>query len=156
MALIDPERLAKLLEMTRSPHAAEALTAISRANEVVLSAGLTWKKVVEPVDELRIAADTVRQLIAENEALKTQIAELLGQRRPGGIADDWRSTGNPAAEAAWVLGLQAAGIITLIDRDRNLAAAIQHWPGQPGQPQCDGLAEMVRRIIAETGEKPPP
>ena len=94
----DRTRLAKLLEMTASPHDAEALTALRMATKLVRELGLTWDQALTPpqkgtqappVPDARHALQQAR-LQGFQEGYLQGLAD--GQRAPRMRPASWRGT----------------------------------------------------------------
>jgi hypothetical protein len=90
MSGIDLARLAKLLGMLGSEHPGERVNAGLLADRLVRDAGITWSEIINGSD---IAIQAGRQLLAENNALRAELARiravaLIPPAQPWRDADD--------------------------------------------------------------------
>jgi hypothetical protein len=145
-------RLAKVLGMTGSAHDGEALAAARKANALMVAAGMTWDEILRPPDDLRIAVDTARILLNENEELRNEIEQL---RRGARDRDDWRSVRDHCAQARWCLGLHADGEICLNDFDQEFLSAVSRWSGELPKNHEATLSKVVADVRRHTGQVPP-
>ena len=152
MNALDHNRLAKVLGMTGSAHDGEALVAVRKANELIVAAGTTWAEILQPPDDLRIAVDAARLLLAENEALRNEIERL---RRGARDRDDWRSVRDHCAQARWCLGLHADGEICLNDFDQEFLSAVSRWSGELPKNHEATLSKVVADICRRTRQAAP-
>jgi len=146
MNTLDRQRLAKVLGLTDSAHEGEALAAARKANELIVSAGMTWDVVVQPSEDLRIAVDAASLLLAENEALRDEIERL---RRGARDHDDWHSVRDHRAQARWCLGLHAEGEVCLNDFDQEFLSAVSRWSGELPK----GHETILSRVVADVGRR---
>jgi hypothetical protein len=65
------------------------------------------------------------------------------------FVEGWGTVGDHVGWASEVLALDEAGLVRLTDAERDLARAIKHWPGEPGEPQGEALAALRARILGE-------
>jgi hypothetical protein len=87
---IDRGRLVKLLGMLGSDHEGERVNAGMLADRLVRDAGITWAEIVNGSD---IAIQAVRRLLAENDELRAELAQLravaiIPSAQPWRDADD--------------------------------------------------------------------
>ena len=149
---MDLDLLVKLLERSTSPYDGEALQALRRANAAMRDAALCWVDLLEPAHELEVATAAAAHLLAEIETLRAENERLrliAGPRADMSLAEDWGTVGDHMVWASEVLALDEVGSVRLTDAERDLALAIKHWPGEPGEPQRQALAALRARILRE-------
>jgi hypothetical protein len=149
---MDHDLLVKLLELSTSPHDGEALQALRRANAAIRDSGRCWADLLEPAHELEVATAAAAHLLAEIETLKAENERLrliAGPRADMTLAEGWGTVGDHVVWASDALALDEAGLVRLTDAERDLAIAVKHWPGEPGEPQRQALADLRARILSE-------
>jgi hypothetical protein len=91
--MLDRVKLAKILGLIGSAHDGEALAAARRAHDLVSAEKLTWSDAVG-VDAV-VAEAACRHLLAENEALKDELARVAAQAATTPVP--WREPSSDAA-----------------------------------------------------------
>jgi hypothetical protein len=154
MSELDRGRLAKLLGMAGSAFEAEALAAVRKAYELIRAAGLSWADLLAPYDELQVAITAARQLLDENAALQSELAQyrdIISVQRD----DDWHSVGNHRDQARWALDLADRGLLRLNQFERSFLVTVTRWRGALTGKQQPIWADMLPEIARRSGRVPP-
>jgi hypothetical protein len=155
MSGIDRGRLVKLLNLTRSNHAPEALNALHRALELLAAAGMSWEDLLcGPGGELEVATEAAARLIRENTALYDEIERLRRLLGRDDTDEEWRSLDDLAGQALWCLSLQRAGKITFSELDSDFLDAVAHWEGDLPAEHQRVLQQVLRDVHRHTGLRP--
>jgi hypothetical protein len=154
---LDLARVAKLLGVAGSTeHAGEGYNAIQLVDRLLRAAGRTWPDLLKPAEELAIAVEAARMLLAENTAVKAENEQLRGSltTAPARV-DDWVPVGDPRAQAKWCLEQYAAQQIYLNNFERDFLGTIAGWRGELTVRQRPVFTRVIAQVTARSGRQPP-
>jgi hypothetical protein len=154
---LDTVRLAKVLGLLGSSHDGERANAGRLANQLVKTAGMSWAEFLAANDREQVATEAAAVLLAETEALRAENTALRSANGHAGVWQDVGSSlGNHRAAAEWALAMYEKHAIGLTQRELEFLRTCKRWHGRLTLRQQPWFAELMARISARTGERPPP
>jgi hypothetical protein len=153
---LDLKKLGRVIAMVGSSHDGEALTALRLADRMLRDAAMRWEDLLSPVHELEIATEAAAVLLAENTALKTELAQL---RTTGTAVAMWSDVGsaisNTQRAAQWALDLYHQGHVWLSDFEVRFLSTCTRWGGRLTPEQAPIFQRVMNLVAVRTGMTPP-
>jgi hypothetical protein len=144
----DRARHARVLALTTSDYDGEVLSAASREREMIKAARVTWQQVLEDRNDTGIDVGTYRQLLAENKALRAELARArTTASRESGAWTEPRTTAEKLdiwiGHTEWMTAWEREFVINLAGWRGPLTAR---------QEEClDKLVGRLRRVARARG-----
>jgi hypothetical protein len=154
---VDLARLGKLLGMLGSDRDGEIANAGRAADKLIRNAGMAWADFVGAAEIAGSAFAAAEALLAENNLLREQVERT---EAAGGALTPWQDVnapvGNHRAAAQWMLGLHAQGEVWLSEFELNFLGRCTTWRGRLTPRMQPVFGNILARVIARTGLRPPP
>jgi hypothetical protein len=150
-------KFAAVLALFGSDNSGEAANADQMARQLLRAVGLKWVDIAEALRSRADADETIATILAENTALREQMAAL--QAQGSALAPAWEhveSVSHHRSASDWVLGLQRTGRIWLSASEIEFLVSMKTWRGRPTPAQEVWLLAIVDRAAQRTGQRPPP
>lgn len=155
---LDIERFGKIVGLFGSEHAGERAQAAATADRLIKSSGMSWMEFVKAAEREAVAVEAAAVLLAENEQLRAENTALRSANgHAGGMWQDVGGTlGDHRFAAEWALGMYEKHALGLTSRELEFLRTCQRWHGRLTLRQQPWFTELVWKIAARTGERPPP
>jgi hypothetical protein len=113
-------------------------------------------KICSRAHELEIATEAAAVLLAENNASRAEVEQLL---TTGTTVAIWSDVGNAIADtqhaAEWALDFHRQGCVWLSEFEVRFLNTCTQWDGRLTPKQAPIFQRVMERIAARTGMTPP-
>jgi hypothetical protein len=156
---VNTAKLARVVALLDSPVDAEALAAARAASRLLKQAGMTWGDLLAESQQqfskqLAIATEACAGLVAQNQALESELEHLRSTSTPwspvGAVVSDTRRA------AKWALELHDTGQIWLSSEfEVGFLQTCSKWKGRLTPNQQPIFQKIMDRVVRQTGQTPP-
>jgi hypothetical protein len=154
-----------MLGMLASNHEGERLAALRGVAAQLKKLKLSWVDVGQALMQRDALLAAAQQLKTERDAARGEVERLKLLTHANGVGGTlaqalWTDTAMPPSitnrHATWLLNLAGQNRIHLTAKELNFVKSCARWRGRLTDAQRPWLEDIIRTVIARTGETPPP